>query len=86
MAGRKPLPDVFDRGTAQVVTAANGVTVVFTRQFRVAPEVTLTFKGGTTVSVPRILGSVTTTGFTAVLENTSGTRVTGAISWVAQGY
>jgi hypothetical protein len=80
------VPDVFDRGTAQVVTAANGVTVVFTRQFRVAPEVTLTFKGGTTVSVPRILGSVTTTGFTSVLENTSGTRVTGAISWVAQGY
>ena len=80
------VPDVFDRGTAQVVTAANGVTVVFTRQFRVAPEVTLTFKGGTTVSVPRILGSVTTAGFTAVLENTSGMRVTGAISWVAQGY
>jgi hypothetical protein len=52
----------------------------------VAPEVTLTFKGGTTIAVPRILGSVSTTGFTAVLENTSGTRVTGAISWVAQGY
>ena len=80
------VPDVFDRGTAQVVSAANGVTVVFTRQFRVAPEVTLTFKGGTTVSIPRILGSVTNTGFTAVLENTSGSRVTGAISWVAQGY
>ena len=80
------VPDVFDRGTAQVVTAANGVTVVFTRQFRVAPEVTLTFKGGTTIAVPRILGSVSITGFTAVLENTSGTRVTGAISWVAQGY
>ena len=80
------VPDVFDRGTAQVVTAASGVVVVFARQFRVAPEVTLTFKGGTTIAVPRILGSVTTTGFTAVLENTSGTRVTGAISWVAQGY
>ena len=80
------VPDVFDRGTAQVVIAANGVTVVFTRQFRVAPEVTLTFKGGTTIAFPRILGSVSITGFTAVLENTSGTRVTGAISWVAQGY
>ena len=80
------VPDVFDRGTAQVVTAANGVTVVFTRQFRVAPEVTLTFKGGTTIAVPRVLGSVSITGFTAVLENTSGTRVTGAISWAAQGY
>lgn len=80
------VPDVFDRGTAQVVTAASGVAVVFTRQFRVAPEVTLTFKGGTTIAVPRILGSASITGFTAVLENTSGTRVTGAISWVAQGY
>ena len=80
------VPDVFDRGTAQVVTAANGVVVVFSRQFRVAPEVTLTFKGGTTIAVPRILGSVSITGFTAVLESTSGTRVTGAISWVAQGY
>ena len=80
------VPDVFDRGTAQVSNAANGVTVVFARQFRVSPEVTLTFKGGTTVAVPRILGGASTTGFTAVLENTTGTRVTGAISWVAQGY
>jgi hypothetical protein len=80
------VPDVFDRGTAQVVTAASGVAVLFARQFRVAPEVTLTFKGGTTIAVPRILGTVSITGFTAVLENTSGTRVTGAISWVAQGY
>ena len=80
------VPDVFDRGTAQVVNAANGVIVGFSRMFRVSPEVTLTFKGGTTVAVPRILGSVSTAGFTAVLENTSGVRVTGAISWVAQGY
>ena len=80
------VPDVFDRGTAQVTNAANGVVVGFARQFRVPPEVTLTFKGGTTLAVPRILGSVSITGFTAVLENTSGARVTGAISWVAQGY
>ncbi|MDP1656813.1 MAG: hypothetical protein Q8K71_15540 [Polaromonas sp.] len=80
------VPDVFDRGTAQVVTASSGVTVIFVRTFRVSPEVTLTFKGGTTVAIPRILGTVTTAGFTAVLENTSGARVTGAISWIAQGY
>ena len=80
------VPDVFDRGTAQVVTASSGVTVIFVRTFRVSPEVTLTFKGGTTVAIPRILGTVTTAGFTAVLENTFGARVTGAISWIAQGY
>jgi len=80
------VPDIFDRGTASVTNAATGVLVGFARQFRVSPEVTLTFKGGTTVAVPRILGAVSTAGFTAVLENTSGTRVTGLISWVAQGY
>jgi len=80
------VPDVFDRGTAQVIVAASGAAVVFARQFRVAPEVTLTFKGGTTIAIPRIVGSVSIYGFTTILENTSGTRVTGAISWVAQGY
>lgn len=80
------VPDVFDRGTAQIVNAANGITVVFSRTFRVAPEVTLTHKGGTSVAIPRLLGSVSTTGFTAILENSTGTRVTGSLSWVAQGY
>jgi len=80
------VPDVFDRGTAQVVNPNNGASVFFARQFRVVPEVTLTFKGGTSLAVPRILGTISTTGFTAVLENTSGVRVSGAISWVAQGY
>lgn len=80
------VPDIFDRGTASVTNAATGVSVSFARVFRVTPEVTLTFKGGTSVAIPRILGLVNTTGFTAVLENTSGTRVTGLISWVAQGY
>lgn len=80
------VPDIFDRGTASVLNASTGVTVSFARQFRVSPEVTLTFKGGTSVAIPRILGTVSTTGFTAVLENTSGTRVMGLISWVAQGY
>ncbi len=80
------VPDVFDRGTAQVVNPNNGASVFFARQFRVVPEVTLTFKGGTTLAIPRILGTISTTGFTAVLENTSGVRVSGAISWVAQGY
>jgi len=80
------VPDIFDRGTASISNAATGVSVSFARLFRVSPEVTMTFKGGTSVAVPRILGSVSTTGFTAVLENTSGNRVTGLISWVAQGY
>jgi len=80
------VPDVFDRGTAQIVDAANGITVTFSRTFRVAPEVTLTHKGGTSVAIPRLVGSVSTNGFTAVLESSAGARVTGSFSWVAQGY
>jgi hypothetical protein len=80
------VPDIFDRGTAQITDAASGVTVVFVRSFRVAPEVTMTHKGGTAVAIPRLLGAVTTTGFTAVLEDTSGTRLSGTFTWIAQGY
>lgn len=80
------VPDVFDRGSVQITDSANGIAVGFTRAFRIAPEVTITHKGGTVVAVPKLLGAVTTTGFTAVLENSAGTRVTGAFTWIAQGY
>lgn len=80
------VPDIFDRGTAQITDAAAGAVISFSRNFRVPPEVTMTHKGGTAVSIPRLLGAVTTTGFTAVLDNTSGTRVSGAFTWIAQGY
>jgi len=80
------VPDIFDRGTTQITDAAAGAAIYFSRSFRVAPEVTMTHKGGTAVAIPRLLGAVTTTGFTAVLENSSGTRVTGSFTWIAQGY
>jgi len=80
------VPDVFDRGSEQITNAASGVTVNFTRTFRVPPEVTITHKGGTVVAVPKLVGAVTTTGFNAVLEDSSGARVTGSFTWVAQGY
>lgn len=80
------VPDVFDRGTAQITDASNGVYVSFSRAFHISPEVTLTHKGGTVVATPRIVGSITKSGFTAVLENSAGTRVAGSFTWVAQGY
>jgi hypothetical protein len=80
------VPDIFDRGTVQITDAAAGAVISFSRSFRVAPEVTMTHKGGTSVAIPRLLGAVTTTGFTAILENSSGTRVAGSFTWIAQGY
>ena len=80
------VPDIFDRGTAQITDAAAGAAIYFSRNFRVPPEVTTTHKGGTTVAIPRLLGAVTTSGFIAVLENSSGTRLAGSFTWIAQGY
>jgi hypothetical protein len=80
------VPDVLDRGSAQISDANVGVTVALSRAFRAPPEVTLTHKGGSAMAIPRILGAVDTQGFTAVLEDLNGTRVTGSVSWVAQGY
>jgi hypothetical protein len=80
------VPDIFDRGTAVITDPFTGVSVGFSRSFRVPPEVTMTHKGGTAVAIPRLLGAVTKTGFNAVLESSSGTRVTGSFTWIAQGY
>ena len=80
------VPDIFDRGTVQITDAAAGAVISFSRSFRVSPEVTMTHKGGTAVAIPRLLGAVTTAGFTAILENSTGTRVTGSFTWIAQGY
>jgi len=80
------VPDVFDRGTVQITDAQAGAVIGFARIFRVPPEVTMTHKGGTVVAIPRLSSAVTRTGFTAILENTSGTRVTGTFTWIAQGY
>ncbi len=79
------VPDIFDRGVADVTNAAAGVTVQFSRTFRFTPQVTITHKGGTTTAIPRLLGTPSTTGFTAVLEDQTGARVTGSFSWMAQG-
>lgn len=80
------VPDVFDRGTVQITDAQAGAVIGFSRIFRVPPEVTMTHKGGTVVAIPRLSSAVTRTGFTAALENTAGTRVTGTFTWIAQGY
>jgi hypothetical protein len=82
------VPDVNDSGEAVITTASTGVAVTYNRKFHVTPEVTLTLKGGSDVlAVPQFSVAPTTTGFTVVLADAStGTKVTGTISWAAHGY
>ncbi len=68
---------------SDVVVAVSGTAITFTTPFHVKPAVTLQVDGGSAL-IP-VKGSVTTTGFTAFVYNTSGTDVGGTIDWVATG-
>jgi hypothetical protein len=79
------VPDIFDRGVATIVTAANGITITFARPFHVIPEIVLSLSGGTVVAIPNAINK-SLTGFTAILTDMSGVRVAGTISWAAHAY
>ena len=82
------VPDVFESGSATIDSThvSAGVRVDFNRHFHVPPEVTMNVKGGTSVSFPRLVGSVDTTGFTAIMTDASNNHVTGTFTWAAHGY
>jgi hypothetical protein len=77
------VPDVFDRGTAEI--AVGGSIVSFNRFFHAAPEVVATLKSGTTIAQPKVI-LVTDESFTVELIDSSGASVSGTISWAARGY
>lgn len=81
------VPDVLDSGTATITDAGAGITVTFARTFHVAPEITLTLKGGTQIAIPKIIGSPTNTQFTAKLyDSATQAVVTGTFTWAAKAY
>lgn len=81
------VPDVTDRGTATITISADGIRINFNRSFHIAPEVTLTLRGGEVVAIPTLVGQVDASGFTAVLINPKdNTRVAGTFTWSAAGY
>lgn len=82
------VPDISDRGTAQLTTTNQPLFVYFNpdRKFNVQPEINLTLKAGTTLGAIPFIGEVTTEGFYAELKNSAGNFVAGEISWAADGY
>ncbi len=81
------VPDVIDRGRVSC-SAGSGAVVTFNRDFIEPPEVSLTIAGGAAgvTLIPRVVGPVTTAGFTVAIYKTDGTLADGVVSWTATGY
>lgn len=79
--------DVYDRGSTSVTDKNYGATVHFAREFSIAPEVTVTMRGGNALEAIRpIVSNVSTTGFTVMLYDVEGNKTTGTFTWTAAGY
>lgn len=79
--------DVYDRGSTSVTDKNYGATVHFSREFSIAPEVTVTMRGGNALEAIRpIVSNVSTTGFTVMLYDVEGNKTTGTFTWTAAGY
>lgn len=82
------VPDLIDRGAAEISDKNADLKIQFTKNFHVAPEVTITMRSGSSLApvVPEVV-SVTEEQFTMRLLNAlTGERTTGSFIWTAVGY
>ena len=82
------VPDVNDRGSAEVTDANFDLTVKFNKTFHIAPEVVCTMRTGSSdVCVTPIIVEITETQFKVYLTDAlTGKRTTGRFIWNAIGY
>lgn len=86
----KPIVDVPDRilqGSYEITDALAGVDIVFDPAFYSVPEVAALWQSGTTVGLARI-GAPTREGVNVYIDDPAnpGTRLTGMVSVMIQGY
>jgi hypothetical protein len=79
------VPDVNDRGRVTITVTSGPTHVVFNRTFVSVPEVGVVGVSASQFGQPRI-SNQTKDGFDVELINTSNARITGTVSWTAQGY
>ena len=82
------VPDMVDRGSAEIVDKNFDLTVEFNKPFHVAPEVTVTMRSGSSAEpVVANITNITETSFTLYLLNAlTGEKTTGTFIWTAVGY
>ncbi len=82
------VPDINDRGSAEVVDANYELKVLFNQTFHIAPEVVCTIRSGASAAPITInITEITETYFKVQLVNSlTGKATTGRFIWSAQGY
>ena len=76
-----------DGGMATITNANDGVAVTFAKTFADITSISVSAAGTTaSIAIYDFTDSPNPTGFTAYLFNTSGTKITGTVSWTAKGY
>lgn len=82
------VPDITDRGSAEVTDKNFNLDVKFNKKFHIAPEVTVTMRSGTSDKpVVATIVSIDETHFELFLQNAlTGERTTGRFIWTAVGY
>ena len=82
------VPDISDRGSAEVKDANFELTVNFNKTFHIAPEVVCTMRSGSSNEPITVnISTITETYFKVSLINSlTGKTTTGRFIWSAQGY
>ena len=82
------VPDLVDRGSAEVEDRNVDLVVKFYKDFHIAPEVTVTMRAGDSATpVVAEITNITEESFTVHLLNAlTGERTTGRFIWTAVGY
>lgn len=82
------VPDVSDRGSAELVDKNYNLRVDFYKKFHTAPEVNVTMRSGvSSAPITPIIVSIDEKGFVMYLINAlTGEKATGKFIWTAVGY
>lgn len=82
------VPDMVDRGSAEVEDKNFDLQVEFNKNFHIAPEVTITMRAGTSAEpvVPEVVETTETYFKVHLINAITGEKTTGRFIWSAVGY
>ena len=79
------VPDVFDRGQ-NTLNAGDYTTVKFNRKYVKAPNVLAIQSSGGIIATKVDITNINNTGFDVALKDEMGNILSGAVTWISEGY